>query len=191
MPVLDAMRFGYVLLLQADVEFQIGKEFGLEKGNYNYFSILDEIELIGSQDSPQIKGHPLMEKLGAAMVSKFMNPWIIKTPDDYSCLFTHPSLNDPEDRFHTMSGIVDTDKHFLPVHHPFIVNCKTYNNQRMLLERGTPICLVVPFKRDSWCMQARRPLDEDIRRFKGRRFTWGAKMYNRLKTFWRDPIKFK
>ena len=56
------------------------------------------------------QGHLVTEysELPEKHVHKIFNPWIIKTPPGYSCLFTSP-LNNNDDRFNIIPGIVDND----------------------------------------------------------------------------------
>ena len=57
---------------------------------------------------------------------KILNPWIITTPPGYSTLFV-PPLNNSDDRFSIIAGIVDTDTfkneiNFPIVIHPLLLN---------------------------------------------------------------------
>ena len=68
----------------------------------------------------QIKDSPHLKKNNSLFVNKFLNPWTIKTPVGYSCLFV-PPLNNVDERFSIIPAIVDTDTFKLPVNFPFIV----------------------------------------------------------------------
>ena len=68
---------------------------------------------------------PLVHKNLDLTIHKIMNPWIIKTPPGYSCLFV-PPLNNTDDRFSIISGIVDTDKFENEINFPFIINGDKY-----------------------------------------------------------------
>jgi hypothetical protein len=64
-----------------------------------------------------------------------------------------PPLNNPDDRFEIIAGIVDTDKWDLEVNFPFVINGDKYETLTTTIKRGTPFAQVIPFKRDSWKMK--------------------------------------
>jgi hypothetical protein len=110
-----------------------------------------------------------------------MNRWIIKTPPGYSCLFI-PPLNNRDDRFEIISGIVDTDTFTLPINFPFIVNGDKYPSLESLIKRGTPYVQVIPFKRESWKMKIEGVTQEKLteKRF----YTWKHVLNNYKQRFW-------
>ena len=132
-PFLDALAGGYLIPLAADVQFTMGP---------NGLACKSEIPLIHT--------HP-REQLGDAfegrIVVKFVNPWIIKTPPGYSCLFVQP-LNRFEVPFQIFSGIVETDSYYMEIHFPAI--CLMPPGSSLILKQGTPIAQVFPFRRGPW-----------------------------------------
>ena len=82
---------------------------------------------------------------------KLLNPWIIKTPPGYSCLFL-PPMNNSDDRFSIIPGIVDTDTFTSEINFPIIINGDKYPVLETVIKMGTPIAQVFPFKRESWKM---------------------------------------
>jgi len=165
MPFLDALTAGYIL--------PIPQEFRLHHNYYNKENKRQETALIPSLQmtndkvmladvninaSPQfhgpqqLDGSPLIEKNKYLPVGKFLNPFIIKTPPGYSCLFI-PPMNNRDDRFEIISGIVDTDTFKMHINFPFIVNGDKYTQLDTVIKRGTPYVQVVPFKRQSWKMK--------------------------------------
>jgi len=80
---------------------------------------------------------------------KIAQPWIIKTPPGYSCLFQQPFYQF-ENRYQLLPAIVDTDKHDLNVELPGYL-CTT---ESVKIESGAPLIQVIPFKRDDWQMSA-------------------------------------
>lgn len=137
-PFGDALGAGYFLFLENDISVTV--ENGVQdltwiNGGKNFISthakeqVAPELIPEGYSDQPW----------------KFMNPWAIKTPKGYSTTFTHP-LNRPELPFITLAGVVDTDDYNLPVHFPFLIKA----NFEGIIEAGTPIAQVIPFKRESW-----------------------------------------
>ena len=78
-------------------------------------------------------------------VFRWINNWKIETPSGYSCLVMHP-IHRYDLPFHTLTGIVDTDKNPNPLLLPFFIK-KDFEGEIPL---GTPIAQVIPFKRDAW-----------------------------------------
>lgn len=76
---------------------------------------------------------------------KFKNDWSIETPKGYSVLITHP-LNRNAEPFLTLSGIVETDTYHNSIQLPFLIR----EDFEGIIEAGTPIAQVIPFKRQSW-----------------------------------------
>jgi hypothetical protein len=76
---------------------------------------------------------------------KNLHGWTIKTPPGWSCLFIHPVAysNSP---FYSISGIVDTDVYDGEINVPFIIK----DNFEGIIEKGTPMFQVIPFKREQW-----------------------------------------
>ena len=59
-------------------------------------------------------------------------------------------MNNPDDRFQIISGVVDTDEWHDEINLPFIVNGDKYKVLETLITKGTPIAQCIPFKRDDW-----------------------------------------
>mgnify|MGYP003119249256 FL=1 len=166
MPFLDAISSGYVLETPQDLSLEHGKlnnagvpyssfVFGLSKQNVRSQG-LNMNDAGYTRDSvhdiKQLEGSPLVDKNRNLNFHKFYNPWKIKTPPGYSCLFT-PPLNNRDDRFEIISGIVDTDTYPLEINFPFTMNGDKYPNYSGTIKRGTPYVQVIPFKRDKWKMK--------------------------------------
>ncbi|CAB5221890.1 hypothetical protein UFOVP359_120 [uncultured Caudovirales phage] len=134
-PILDSLTAGYVITLPSDVY----KARGVEN-----FGQRTDIGFVSQHYPLQTKAFPASEEFDPQPY-KWINPWKIKTPKGYSCLFVHP-LNSGDSPFHSFSGIVDTDKHPVTINFPFLVK-KEFEG---LIPAGTPIIQVIPFKRDSW-----------------------------------------
>lgn len=71
--------------------------------------------------------------------------WTIKTPKNYSLLFTHP-FNRYDLPFTTVSGLVDSDKFFAAGNVPFFIK----EGFSGVIPANTPIVQLVPIKRDTW-----------------------------------------
>ena len=139
-PFLDALTAGYMVTLPADLEVKKAVTGDL------YFNWRSEIGLISLHTPEQHPGLPNIVH-NQSLVVKFSFNFTIRTPKGYSCLFTHP-LNRNELPFRTFSGIVDTDGYTQEVQFPFQLNQEI--TEPMIIEAGTPICQIIPFKRDNW-----------------------------------------
>lgn len=140
MPFLDAMSNGYVYLLQSDLE--ITKD-DLQR---IYFNWRVEPEIITDHSLDQHPGLPFPQG-SDGFVYKFHNDFLINTPSGYSTYFTHPP-NQHDLPFRTFSGVVDTDTYKQPVHFPF--QLLHFSGNRIMIEKGTPVCHFFPFKRNNW-----------------------------------------
>jgi len=194
MPVQDALTSGYLLKLPQDMEVtynfldsESGKKiiavnFAMERQDYCSHEML--------QKRPQ--SHPTFQvggpesflaqensPHGLSPIPKIMNPWIIKTPPGYSCLFLPPLLRE-EDYFNIIPGVVDTDRHRQSVNFPFIFNKHKYPSYKKIFRRGMPYVQVIPFKREDWKMKIK--YDKE---FSNVNINWATKIINRYKQlFW-------
>lgn len=137
-PFGDALGSGYFMLLENDVQVrQINdtQEFVWFRGGDGFIS---------SHSRQQISPELIPEGYSQDPW-KFNNFWGIQTPPGYSTLFTHP-MNRTELPFLTLSGVVDTDDYNQPVNFPFIIK----NDFEGIIEAGTPIAQVIPFRRENW-----------------------------------------
>ena len=164
MPFLDTLTYGYSLSLPQDVtlEHNVKREDNSEPVSGIGFPLIADSGKLGinlnhtaNKDwhpTDQLKGSPLVEKNKNLPFHKFMNPWTIITPPGYSCLFVSP-LNNSDDRFTILPGIVDTDKYPQEVNFPFVVNGDKYPSLKTVIKKGTPYVQIIPFQRDAWKMK--------------------------------------
>tara|TARA_R110000751_G_scaffold253182_1_gene352785 strand:+ start:82 stop:828 length:747 start_codon:yes stop_codon:yes gene_type:complete len=169
MPFLDSMTAGYILKMPVDyyiahnVEHEGKLKTGMLSGTepLKRFDVSREINLNYGQEemhnTRQLGESPYVEKNKNLPVHKILNPWLIKTPPGYSCLFL-PPMNNTDDRFSIIPGIVDTDTFIQEINFPFIVNGDKYPTLETTIKIGTPYVQVIPFKRESWKMKI-EPLD--------------------------------
>lgn len=138
-PFLDTLTHGYIIPLWSDVYIRAFD--GTIKVEF------PENLPMSSSLSPhgyvQIEDHPLSNKPYGNLPMKWHNPWGIKTPKGWSCLFTSP-LNHLETRFKILDGIVDTDTYYNQVNFPFIW---TGGEGEFFIPQGTPLVQVIPYKR--------------------------------------------
>lgn len=149
-PVFDAMSSGYTITTFCDIYINHEKIKNIEENKKipipKIVSSDEKHDTIQFHDLKQLQNHPLSKNQDAF---KFMNPWGIKTPKGYSCLFVN-HMHNKNNIFTILEGIVDTDTYSAPVNFPFIFNDTSFVG---VIPAGTPIVQVIPFKRDSWNME--------------------------------------
>jgi hypothetical protein len=139
-PFLDALTTGYMAVLPSDLEVKKTNDGEL------FFNWRVEGDLVSLHTKDQHPGLPNIIDSQDSII-KFTFSFRIKTPKGYSVLFTHP-LNRHDLPFRTFSGIVDTDEYPQEVQFPFQLNKEI--TEPIIIEKGTPICQIIPFKRDNW-----------------------------------------
>ena len=162
-PFLDSLTSGYLLKMPQDFHIQhnVENEHGL-KDSFQKFGMTDMqpylrgrfVNLncgIDAHPVRQLEGSPYVEKNKNLPFHKIINPWKIKTPKGYSCLFV-PPLNNSDDRFSIISGIVDTDTFPNEINFPIVINGDKYPILETTIKKGTPYVQIIPFKRESWKM---------------------------------------
>jgi hypothetical protein len=152
LPVFDAINSGYIITTYTDVYVSQSKVLD-ENNNPTNLTIpyweWPSLEPIKWHPVAQAQNHPGKKDLSdTASYPKWMNPWAIKTPPGYSCLFIPPLHR--ESVFTILEGVVDTDKYYAPVNFPFVLNDWKFEG---LIPAGTPIAQVIPFKRESWKLE--------------------------------------
>jgi|TARA_X000001382_G_scaffold44937_1_gene30334 hypothetical protein len=163
-PVLDSITMGYAIL--SPVDFLFRKKENLETRTFEIEIIPARLDILDKNIEQWMKDfnvgiqHHNQGQLSLSMVYpneiplsfKFLNPWIIKTPPGYSCLFTSPFNTEKRD-IRLTTGIVDTDNFEAYTNFPFfLTDWDTSKSKSKMIKKGTPIALVFPFKRDDWQM---------------------------------------
>jgi len=143
-PFLDGLTSGYMYCAPADIEIR-----RIDNTNVT-FKWRTNDPFITTHQEVQHPGLPSpveMTDSNNSNVIKWASPFTIITPKGYSCLFTHP-FNRHDLPFRTFTGVVDTDSFEIPVQFPFqmIVEVKDI----LIIEKGTPVCQILPFKRENW-----------------------------------------
>lgn len=190
MPFLDSLTSGYLLKVPQDIFIQHNIEVENKKGEkikdlfftsgLHEHKCLLETKFLNLNSSleahpvQQLENSPLLEKNKNLPFYKIKNPWKIKTPKGYSCLFV-PPLNNSDDRFSIVSGIVDTDRHVLAINFPIVINGDKYSSLETTIKKGTPYVQVIPFKRDSWKMSIKGIKQKEISKS---RLFYNLKLFN-------------
>lgn len=139
MPMLDSITSGYIIPLWADIQVRSLSDSKYQPGIFwktdkEVFEA--HIDGAGKVDIP--KGF-------CNEVFKYLNVWSIKTPPGYSVnIFSPIGHNDIP--FKCIPAVVDTDKYDTALPVPMFLE----DGFEGVIERGTPMMQVVPFKRESW-----------------------------------------
>jgi hypothetical protein len=190
MPFLDTLTSGYLLKMPQDFNVRHNTENKNEKGeifkdSFQTFGLHDQSQLLHAKGInlnssldyhliKQLEGSPLIEKNKNLPFYKIMNPWKIKTPKGYSCLFV-PPLNNSDDRFSIIPGIVDTDTFPNEINFPIVINGDKYPILETTIKKGTPYVQIIPIKRDSWKMIVKSRAQKEIQ---NSRLFYGLKLLN-------------
>ena len=137
-PFIDAFTSGYMIKLPATI---------LVHKDNNGNSIIrwsTKFDVVDSQDN-KVLGKFKTPDGYFPQFFRWQNMWKVQTPKGYSSLITHP-LNRFDLPFITLSAIIDTDMHPNPVIIPFFIR----DDFEGMIEEGTPIAQVLPFKRENW-----------------------------------------
>lgn len=137
-PFLDSMTTGYIIPTPGDIHItkdENGDDF------YTWRGITEKITWHKNWQAPSYPKQPS----GAGAFPKFTNMFGIKTPPGYSCLFVPPFHHDLP--FEIIAGVVDTDTYHHPVNFPFVLRKDPFEG---VIEAGTPMAQVIPFRREIW-----------------------------------------
>jgi hypothetical protein len=179
MPFLDTITSGYLLKMPQDFYIRHNVDNKNEKGeqfkdSFQTFGLHDQSEKLYSRfinlnsgvdthSIKQLKGSPFVDKNKNLPFYKITNPWKIKTPKGYSCLFV-PPLNNSDDRFSIIPGIVDTDAFPNEINFPIIINGDKYSVLETTIKKGTPYVQIIPFKRENWKMTLKSRTQKEIQK---------------------------
>ncbi|RWP55893.1 DUF6065 family protein [Mesorhizobium sp.] len=141
MPFLDAMTTGWILPLAATVRLEIKDGGSAVDAGWEFDRVM-----VSNHGAHQVAGNPKEP----APPYKFHNYWSIRTPPGWSCLFL-PPLNRPAQPFECVAGIVDTDTYAAHIHFPFFA---TAPDGLYVIEKGTPLVQVIPFRREDAALKA-------------------------------------
>jgi hypothetical protein len=189
-PFLDSLTAGYLLKIPQDFHVRHNVDNKNEKGenfkdSIQTFSLHDQSQLLHAKhinlnsdfdthSLKQLEGSSFIEKNKNLPFYKILNPWKIKTPKGYSCLFV-PPLNNSDDRFSIIPAIVDTDTFPNEINFPIVINGDKYPVLETTIEKGTPYVQIIPFKRDNWKMSFKPRKQKEIQ---NSRLFYGLKVIN-------------
>lgn len=190
MPFLDSLTSGYIIRNPVDIVFwKDGDEIFWELPRSFDQEFVRKIN-IGIQTHTSNQVSMKAYRQGEITIPfKWMNPWFIKTPKNYSCLFTNP-LNGEKDRIRIFDAIVDTDTYdSSQINFPFALK-SIPDGKSFILEKGYPIALVFPFLRDSWKMNIKKHSSTEIKEIEKSHFKMFTVMYDNYKRFFWKSKKY-
>lgn len=136
-PMLDSMTSGYIVSLWSDVLVSSQNNFLPEitwKVRENVFSLHGP----SSRDIPPPPGYE-------PVVFKYHSLFTMTVPSGYSVLVV-PPLGHHDLPFKAIPAIIDADKPTIDVLFPVWIK----SGLEGIVEKGTPIVQIIPFKRESW-----------------------------------------
>lgn len=138
-PMMDAMGAGYIVPLWADIQVKSSSDSEyLPEIRWKTTREVFESHIDGSADVQVPHGYH-------HVVFKFINLWCMKTPPGYSVMITEPAGHN-DLPLKALPAIVDTDKYDAALPTPMFLQ----EGFEGIIERGTPMFQVIPFKRDNW-----------------------------------------
>jgi hypothetical protein len=135
-PMLDSLSSGYIIPLWADVMIEQADN-GSEmywKTNHDVFSLHG----LAARGIPAPLGYD-------QVVYKYHNCWIPQTPKGYSCLIVSP-LGYNNLPLKAVPAVIDTDSSTFELIFPMWIK----TGFEGIVEKGTPMVQIIPFKRDDW-----------------------------------------
>jgi hypothetical protein len=172
MPMLDSITSGYIIPLWADIQVRSASD-----SEYipNIFWKTErevfEAHIDGAGKIQVPDGY-------CNSIFKFINMWTIKTPPGYSIMISSP-VGHNDIPFKCVPAIVDTDKYDAALPTPVFLK----DGFEGIVERGTPMIQVTPFKRESW--------ESEFDLYKGNEYLYKQEKYlkavafgNYIKTQW-------
>jgi len=135
MPFMEALTFGWIVPVPTDISIT------QHSGSIHVDWSAENLEAMGSHPKEQLGGEAFPHD---GEVLKFNLPYALRTPDGVSTLYM-PPLNRVETRFRPFSGVVDTDEYVSETNIPALLLDDDFEG---IIEAGTPLVQVIPFKRD-------------------------------------------
>jgi hypothetical protein len=149
MALVDVFSFGYIFELACDLQISQNNE-GYE------FRWDGPFQPIMGRNGKQVATFPILSG-HSPLHYAWICPYGFQTPKNWSVLVTHPH-NHYELPFVTLSGIIDSDGYGASGIYPFSIK----EGYEGVIQKGTPLFQIQPFKRDSWASET--IIDSEINR---------------------------
>ena len=153
-PTIDFLTSGYYMLSPGNFQFRRevnnGEEDIFITGD-NYINVVEDDKNI---TFPTLGFHiheqaPIVINNIKKSIWKIYQFWAIETPPGYSCMFLPPTyFHQP---FQIFPAVVDTDSGFkVPQSLPMMSSFNDSGTHEWTINKGDPLALIIPFKRDEW-----------------------------------------
>ena len=136
-PMLDAMTTGYTVSLWSDVQVRQN----IDGPSITWRVERDVFALHENYSSPLIPTPPGYDNI----VFKYWTDFMIKTPKGYSIMIRPPAGHN-DIPFHAIPAVIDSDDPSIDNNFPVWIR----SGLEGIIEKGTPIAQIIPFKRDDW-----------------------------------------
>jgi hypothetical protein len=164
-PFMDALTTGYMVTVPQDIAIKIidGKQYaywGVDR--YDMYTPTQIDPIFSADVAHRYEGLPTPNGCSSFVWRMTTYPQI-KTPIGYSILVTHP-FNRYDLPFLALSGVIDSDK----MCGQLSVNVYLKEGFEGILEKGTPVAQIFPFKREDWEHEVLEPMKKSelsIQRF--------------------------
>jgi hypothetical protein len=141
-PVLDYLTSGY--LMRFTTEVAIMPEEGTDEQGFGW-ELPMAMNMVDTHPHTQC---PILINGKRRPYIRFNTEYVVRTPKGYSCLVYQPLMH-LENRFTFISAIIDTDTYDGEMKATGWIN----NQSPFVIEIGTPMVALFPFKRDEWKME--------------------------------------
>ena len=167
--MLDALTSGYIIPLWSDVQITNENESKLITWRTTQPVFLEHGGQAKEVQVP-VGYNP--------QVFKFLNKWRIITPKGYSSLIVQP-FGYRQTGIQAIPAVIDTDRNNLEILPPVWFT----NDFEGILEKGTPIVQVIPFKRSDWKAEYSYLKDGEYQKLEDKNF--GSTIVNHyMKNIW-------
>jgi hypothetical protein len=151
----DLYGTAYVLKLWCDVVFDYNG------GKPRAKTSAPDLFNLSFHGSGQFLAHaPQAAQRSVVAVLKLDSPWYVRTSPGYSVLQL-PLFYEFDPRFTLMPGVIRSD-----VHHFINQQLMIHARESFVLERGTPLAMYIPFRRERFAFSAKEATEELRRAFK-------------------------
>jgi hypothetical protein len=180
------MTQGYIVPLWSDLHVKVEKDYATGECLPIFTWGFEAEDVIAHHGSLQTGGLPLMEKSVGERSFKFVNPWIITTPKNYSTLIV-PPLNNASNLFQCVSAVVATDVYVNHINFPFVWTGP--EGWEGIIPQGTPLVQLIPFKRDDFQHEISWLTQSDIDTLLSTQSAISMAFHNSYKKLWRKIVR--
>lgn len=167
-PLLDAMGAGYYLTLPCDIIVK-------QEDGFPVITWATDEPLFSTWHKDQVSTYDIPDNFSST-VFKFLHGWIFETPPGWSTLFLQPLAYLSSETL-ALPGLVDTDILKTDINCPLVIK-KGFEG---IIEKGTPLVQLIPFKRNNWKSEVAEVLGESLYFEQQKLRTKAYQYYSRLR----------